>query len=333
MRALRRWHVPLRWTVTLGALAFVGARVDWPQLGAHFAQADLRWLAISVLLSIVVVVLMALRWKCVLRACDLRVPFGDTSAVTFIGQFFNSFLPGSTGGDVIKAWYASKWAPGREAAPAVSIVYDRVLALVALFLISAAVLGAQVAERTDLRWLFERFIHLSLGAVLAGIGAVIFLPRVARPLLRKYGDHCRLAAAAPRHFLAAFATALPTHLVNCAAAFCIARAVHLDVDFLQVAVAVAFVNCSSLLPVSIGGHGLREAGFLFIFGLYGVLGPEGVHGPAVASVLAFSLLFCARSLISSLPGAFFYVRLRSRTAFEEATPLPPLTVGGCGGGR
>src|SRR5262249_29687253 len=158
-------------------------------------------------------------------------------------------------------------------------------------------LGVQVAERTDLRWLFERFVHLSVGAVVLGLGAAALLQRVIRPLLRKYGDHCRLAAAAPRHFLTAFATALPAHLINCSAAYCLARAVDLKVDFLQIAVAVAFVNCSSLLPVSIGGHGLREAGFLFVFGLYGVLGPEAAHGPAAATVLAFSILFYIRSLV------------------------------------
>jgi uncharacterized membrane protein YbhN (UPF0104 family) len=95
MMALRRWNVPLRWGVTLGVLGFVSGRIDWQQLGAHFAQADLRWLAVSASLSIGVILLMALRWKFVLAACDLRVPFRDAGAVMFIGQFFNSFLPGS----------------------------------------------------------------------------------------------------------------------------------------------------------------------------------------------------------------------------------------------
>ena len=324
MNALRCWSTPLRWLVTLGALALIASRVDWMCLAAQVARADIRWVALSALLSVGVILLMAVRWKCVLRACDLDVPLRATSAVTFIGQFFNGFLPGSTGGDVVKAWYASQWAPDRRAAPAVSIFYDRLLAIITLFLITAVVLGIQATAHADLRWLFARFLYLATGALVVGLVATFALPRVARRLLEKYRQHCRLAPDAARHFLAAFAVSVPGHLVNCAAALCIARAVHLDVSFLQVAVAVAFVNCSSLLPVSIAGHGLREAGFIFVFGLYGVLGADGTNGAVFESVLAFSILFYARSLASSLPGGFCYAAFRSRTSRAADVPVPEM---------
>lgn len=310
----------LRWLVTLGALGFIASRVDWTRLGAQVAHADERWIALSALLSVGVILLMAVRWKCVLRACDLDVPLRATSAVTFIGQFFNGFLPGSTGGDVVKAWYASQWAPDRRGAPAVSIFYDRLLAMITLFAITSVVLGIQATAHADLRWLFARFLYLAAGGLAAGLVAAFALPRVARRLLEKYSQHCRLAPDAVRHFLAAFAVSIPGHLVNCAAALCIARSVQLEVGFLQVAVAVAFVNCSSLLPVSIAGHGLREAGFIFIFGLYGVLGTEGAHGAVLEKVLAFSILFYARSLASSLPGGLCYAAFRSRSSRSDAVP-------------
>ena len=322
MSLLRRWSTPLRWTVTLGALGLIASRVDWPRLGAQVALADVRWVTLSALLSVGVIFLMAVRWQCVLRACDLDVPLRAATAVTFIGQFFNGFLPGSTGGDVVKAWYASQWAPDRRVAPAVSIFYDRLLAMITLFVVTAVTLGIQAMERADLRWLFARFLYLAAGTFLLGLLATFTLPRVARRLLEKYSQHCRLAPDAAQHFLTAFAVSIPGHLVNCAAALCIARSVHLDVSFLQIAVAVAFVNCSSLLPVSIAGHGLREAGFIFIFGLYGLLGVEGMQGPVFEKVLAFSILFYARSLASSLPGGFCYAAFRSRTDRAQSMQGP-----------
>jgi uncharacterized membrane protein YbhN (UPF0104 family) len=326
MSFLRRWHTPLRWMISGGALGLMASRVDWPQLGERFAKAHPGWLALSALLSVGVVLLMAWRWKLVLRACDLDVPFGATSEVTFIGQFFNSFLPGSTGGDVVKAWSASRWAPDRKAAPAVSIAYDRLLALLALFIVSAVALGLQAIEHANLRWLFERFLFLTLGALLSGIVAVLAVPRLAQQFFKKHSHHCRLAPDATRHFLAACGVALPTHLINCVAALCVAHAVDLDVDFWQVAVAVAFVNCSSLLPVSIAGHGLREAGFVFIFGLYGVLGAEGTHGSIFERVLAFSILFYARSLVSSVSGGFCYARVRLSMQNTSEVPGAELAV-------
>ena len=333
---MRHWQLVLRWTITLGALGYVASHVDWRQLGGHIARAHPGWVALSSLLSIGVILLMGLRWKCVLRACDLRVPVGSTTSVTFIGQFFNSFLPGSTGGDMVKAWYATRWAPERKAAPAVSIVYDRLIAMLTLLIVTAAVLGIQAAAQADLRWLFERFILLALVAVI-GVAVFYGAARVfGRGLLEKIaGEHpirrflsrhlasCRLAPDSTPHFLLALAVAIPAHLLNVGAALCIARAVQLDVTFLQCAVAVAFVNFSSVLPVSIGGHGVREAGFVFVFGLYGVLGRDLAHDPVFESVLAFSILFYARSLISSLPGGACYVffRRQQRDALEAAGSL------------
>ena len=172
MNALRRWSTPLRWLVTLGALGLIASRVDWTRLGAQVARADVRWVALSALLSIGVILLMAVRWKCVLRACDLDVPLRATSTVTFIGQFFNGFLPGSTGGDVIKAWYASQWAPDRRAAPAVSIFYDRLLAMITLFLITTVILGIQAFAQADLRSNSGWKVRIEAGERLAAMGAI-----------------------------------------------------------------------------------------------------------------------------------------------------------------
>jgi len=323
MNFLREWQAVLRWMVTLAAFGFIALHVDLRALATHIAQAEIHWIALSSTLSIGVVVLMGLRWKCVLRACDLRVPLGQTVSVTFIGQFFNAFLPGSTGGDVVKAWYATKWAPERKAAPVVSVLYDRLTAIVTLLVVTTIVLGTQAAGDANLRWLFERFVFLALLAFLSGILFVGIARLSGRQLLQKFAcNHpvqrfcerhfrsCRFAPDRLRHFCAALGVSVPAHLLNVTAAWCVARAVHLETGFLPMAVAVAFVNFSSVLPVSVGGHGVREAGFVFIFTLYGVLPGVAANGAILESVLAFSFLFFARSLISSLPGAFCYAVFR-----------------------
>ena len=335
MKAFKRWQGLLRWIVTLGALAYFVSRVDVRELAAHVVAAELRWIAFSVTLSVGVIIFMGLRWRCVLRACDLQVPLSQTVSVTFIGQFFNSFLPGSTGGDIVKAWYATKWAPERKAAPVISIFYDRLTAIVTLLMATTVVLGVQAASRPDLRWLFARFLLLGSGvAIAAG-----FLAAVARTFRSKLpqivgGDHpiqqfcrthfgnCRFSTNALNEFSAAVVVSVAAHLLNVTAAWGIARAVHLEVGFLQLAVAVAFVNFSSVLPISIGGHGVREAGFVFIFTLYNIIPRGGAHDAVMENVLAFSLLLFARSLMSSLPGGLCYTIFRRERGSAAPAAIP-----------
>ncbi|MBR5604856.1 MAG: flippase-like domain-containing protein, partial [Verrucomicrobia bacterium] len=60
------------------------------------------------LLSVGATVLLgAWRWHILLEAQGICVVFRRTFQITMIGQFFNSFLLGSTGGDLLKAYYGT----------------------------------------------------------------------------------------------------------------------------------------------------------------------------------------------------------------------------------
>lgn len=59
--------------------------------------------------------------------------------LVMIGMFYNLFLPGGTGGDLVKVFYAMKEAPRSKSAVFLSVVVDRVAGMVALIFVSAAV--------------------------------------------------------------------------------------------------------------------------------------------------------------------------------------------------
>ena len=60
------------------------------------------------LLVLVVVPITALRWWMLLRALGIRVPIGRAFHLTWIGNFFNTTLPGSVSGDFVKGFYIVK---------------------------------------------------------------------------------------------------------------------------------------------------------------------------------------------------------------------------------
>src|SRR5690606_11670381 len=103
--------------------------------------ADYPLLALGLAMIASVFPLQAYRWLILLRARGYVVGFWRALRLTMVGQFVNLLMPGMTGGDVAKAWYAARHSPahvGRGAA-VMSVVFDRVAGLVGLVMLSAIV--------------------------------------------------------------------------------------------------------------------------------------------------------------------------------------------------
>jgi glycosyltransferase 2 family protein len=78
----------------------------------------------------------------------------------------------------------------------------------------------------------------------------------------------------------------------------LARTIDLDLSFALVAVTVPLVLMVTLIPISIGGFGVREAGFVVL------LGEAGVN---TTHATLLSLLSAAALALASLPGAAAFV--------------------------
>jgi len=88
-------------------------------------------LLLAAMLALAAVLLTIVRWYCLVRAQDL--PFTITNALRLglVGFYFSIFLPGSVGGDIIKAAFIARGQARRTVAVA-TVILDRVIALWAL---------------------------------------------------------------------------------------------------------------------------------------------------------------------------------------------------------
>ncbi len=108
----------------------------------HFVQgAPVRWgyLALAAAILTVSLLITFVRWYILVRAQDLPFTLYHAVRLGLIGYFFNSFLPGSVSGDVVKAAFLAREQSRRTVAVA-TVVMDRALALWGLFWF-VAVLG------------------------------------------------------------------------------------------------------------------------------------------------------------------------------------------------
>jgi uncharacterized membrane protein YbhN (UPF0104 family) len=130
------WVIYSNWSPPSGkGLGYVWQRhvVEGQPIHAGFLVAGLVLYAVAVVLTI-------LRWYLLVRAQDLPFRVADAIRLGMVGVFFNTFLPGSVGGDIIKAAGLAREQSRRTVAVA-TVIMDRVIALWGLFWF-VAVLGA-----------------------------------------------------------------------------------------------------------------------------------------------------------------------------------------------
>lgn len=98
------------------------------------------YLLLAFVFGFVALLITFVRWFVLVRAVDLPFRLFDALRLGFLGYFFNTFLPGSVGGDAVKAWFLAKGQNRRTVAVA-TVIMDRAIALWALVWF-VALLGA-----------------------------------------------------------------------------------------------------------------------------------------------------------------------------------------------
>ncbi|MCR9247053.1 MAG: flippase-like domain-containing protein [bacterium] len=123
------------------------------------------WLfALGAFCYFLTVLIAGTRWWWLLRVNGTDVSLFETLRFTWIGVFFNSVMPGATGGDLIKAIYIMKRCPGHRVQVLVSVAVDRVLGLASLALLGAIVVLFALDRFTD--------VAIGIWGVILGVGLI-----------------------------------------------------------------------------------------------------------------------------------------------------------------
>lgn len=311
----------LKLGVTVVILAFLARQLDLPTLWRQLRPVAPGWY-LAALASIGATIWLGnWRWQVLLRVQSIFPGFRPLLAVSFIGLFFNTFLLGSAGGDLIRATYLARLAPENKTGGLASIAMDRILGLLVMLLLA---LVALVLAPAPLQGLDRTQLLTATAVTVLGLTTLIFLV----PIIPTHRLPARLRAwwnRAPgarfvaqlagswqshlRHPLAlatAFVLTACSHALTFLGGYFLARALGLNVPYTTMAVTLALVISLLTLPVSLGGHGLREALFVLLFTGYGVVGhANGLPGPEAA--VAFSLLLFSTQLFWNLIGGAVYL--------------------------
>ncbi|HXA09944.1 MAG TPA: lysylphosphatidylglycerol synthase transmembrane domain-containing protein, partial [Chthoniobacterales bacterium] len=115
------------------------------QMAVALRMADYRWVVAALAAYFLVEFAAAVRWWILLRVQRIHLSMPRVSGLFLIGMFYNQFLPGGTGGDIMKSYLLLKETPGKATGALLAVVFDRMVGLVALISIT----GALIALRYD----------------------------------------------------------------------------------------------------------------------------------------------------------------------------------------
>src|SRR5438309_2886662 len=264
--------------VTVGMLIWV---FHDPNQRAKMAEAlrtaDYRWVGAGIFAYVLVEVFAAFRWQILLRVQKIRLSFPRVAGLFFIGMFYNQFLPGGTGGDIIKSYLLLKETPDKKAGALLAVVFDRLIGLVALVAITVTLVSLRFdilsnsPETRRLLWVLLFLLGTSVTALLtsfiiSGFNLFHWLPHKfpGREKLIEVSAAYHLYA---RHWVAtflAFGASLGAHLATFTTFLCVAYAFDVPSAFpegvkvLDFFAVLPIERTITALPISFAGLGLRE---------------------------------------------------------------------------
>ncbi|MBM4011040.1 MAG: flippase-like domain-containing protein [Planctomycetes bacterium] len=280
---LHPWlNLALRVGVTVALLAYAVRGVEWfdrevdgrveKGMASVLTQADWSWWAAGLLLAVLVQVVAGIRWAELARPLGFEFPRLLFVRRFFEGMFFSLCLPSSIGGDVVKAYRIGDSTPRRLLAGC-TVLADRLTGLSALAVLGGAALAARKYDLSLMATLLVAGGLLAV-ALAAFLLALAFLDRIVG-LLPEGPARRFLAQLLPyqqRPSLIAKAVGW-SFLVQAGGAVSVAvsaRALGVEQPLSVWFSVVPLVALAMVLPISIGGFGVRENATAFLLSEQGV---------------------------------------------------------------
>lgn len=301
------WGAVARGAVGIVILVIVFTRVPLRDLAARFATVRASDVALLVVFGVLMMSTGVGRWRRLLGRLGERPAVGAVARDLLVGALFNTFLPTSFGGDVIRAIRMSRRLDSGYHAWSSSL-FERLVGMLTMALVGALGVALAIGDVLPVRL---RYIVVGM-TVVFGIGFFfvsaplrILVGILEKRLPSSFIANVRgvvadlegpLSTAGAR--LETFAWSAAGYTFNIGYIIVCLHAFAAPEHAIAVIVGVPIVSVLALAPVSLGGHGLREGLFVVVLGLLGV--PKDVALGLALLALAYNVFFATLGGIVAL---------------------------------
>lgn len=310
----------LRVLVSLGFLGLLiyFIRDEIPTIFSTLRNVDRKLFVLAILIYLSTVVVLSRRLQLIFAAEEVKISLGAACNLTFIGYFFNNFLPTSVGGDIVKAMCAAR-ITGHPVKSVTSVLMDRIFGLFTFILIPSVSLFFVQEMNPKVQTVIYSFL------IFSGLCFVLLFNRsVARQFhfVESLLDRIRLGSKARRiydglHNFRNHRGVIVQAMLLSVASQCVGL---LSVYLLGVALGapretmpyffllIPVVHLISMLP-SLNGLGIREVAYVYF-----LKGPIGTDRAAAIGILWLALLI----FLSLIGGLIYLFRHDYHIQFKKA---------------
>lgn len=300
-------------------------KLDLSQVAEIFTKPLMCLKVILTLLGIYA--LITVRWFLLLKWQGIPTTFKSVLRINAIGLFFNSFMPGSVGGDLVKAYYISKENRDYRTRAIITIIIDRILGFETLMLVAFIALllnynfVSTIPELRGLSLSIGLYIIFSLVAAAAvfsrrvkhffvkiGFPKIVTLIPKNKILITIY-DAFHIYSNQKMRLLKAMAITIPLDILNIYIFFTIGREMggsSMSLTSYFTAIPVGLLMLS--LPIAPAGIGVGQGAFFTLFKWFGAIsGKLGATVITIYQLLTICLNMC-----------FVFVYLRNQKEVKQA---------------
>lgn len=316
---LKKLAFPAKLVFSLCLLAYVYRKVDLQAFGNVLRQIN-PWMLIPInILLFTNTVISVIKWQMLLKADDVHVPLKTLLASYYIGFFFNVFLPSNIGGDSYRVYHLAR-SRSKAAEGFASVFAERFTGFLAL------IFNGFLFSLIGFRYLPNPRMLILPAALFSGMMltvVVLFakdfvlgmmrLFQVHRlPKLYRFGEQVLDSIQTYRNdrplLAKTMAISFAFQFIAIAAIWLIGVTLRINAHFVHYCIFVPLIMILEVLPISIYGVGVRDAGYVYFFTQVGVWREQA---------LSLSMLFVIMSLFYALAGGIVFLA-RKGTKAEEA---------------
>lgn len=278
----------VRLGVSAGLLIYLVNILDWKRSIYAFSHSNLKFLIIAPFLFIVGYGLASLRWKVILSEKTIIYSFPKTFLTYMIGGFYNVFFPGAIGGDTIRIWRCAEQSRSNYVTVTLTVILERTMGLIALVSI------AHIANLILIRKYSFFFFGLDLNTYL-GLSSVVIIPvLIIASVFRKgilqripmefesrffnFLSNCLKAILETRLKILffVFILSISFQFIDIVITYLIAKSIGIVIPFVAVAAIVPIVYLMTILPISLGGLGVRESILVILLSRFGIISSDAI---------------------------------------------------------
>jgi uncharacterized protein (TIRG00374 family) len=303
---------------------WVSSEQRWNRLVEIFRQMNMGIFAAVLGIFIISQIIIGLRWWLLLRSQRIFIDFWAAVRLYLLGWFYNNFMPGSVGGDLLRAWYVTKHTPKKFEA-VLSVFVDRVIGLLSTLAIAvffyllflrgrgpvmtsgdrSGFLESVVQYKGVLLWVFGAIavifcvllLHKTTRSILAR--AWLYIRTSALRMIVKLKDAFVIYCSKPGTILMVFALTVFLQIMTITGFWLLGKNLGIEAGIEYYYVFFTLTWVLGAVPVSVGGVVVVEFFLADLFIRFAGVGKE----PAAA------LALCQRAvwMFASLPGAAIHL--------------------------